>query len=72
VVVADYRCLTLGDAQIAINGSGLAVGEITTDPPNVVFDETWIVQSQNPFPNESVPPGTPVRLRVIDPAQPCP
>ena len=72
VVVADYRCLTLGDARITIQANSLTVGEITTNPTGQAFDDTWIVQAQLPQPNETVPPGTPVRLRVIDPTQPCP
>jgi beta-lactam-binding protein with PASTA domain len=72
VLVADVRCQPLGDARFALESSGLSVGQITTEPPNLAFDDTWIVQSQNPFPNEQVPPGTSVLLRVVDPATPCP
>jgi hypothetical protein len=71
-VVADVRCQPLGDARFALESSGLSVGEITTNPAGQPFDDTWIVQSQNPFPNEQVPPGTSVLLRVVDPSTACP
>jgi hypothetical protein len=72
VLVSDYRCLALFDARSQIEGQGLSVGELTTNPAGQSFDDTWIVQGQLPFPGENVPPGTPVRLSLINPSLPCP
>jgi hypothetical protein len=72
ITVGEYRCLPLSDAQDQIVAQGFTVGDVGTNPAGLTFDDTWLVHAQVPTPGEQRPPGTPIRLTVQDPTQPCP
>ncbi len=72
ITVGDYRCLTLDGATQQLTAEGFALGTVATSPPGGLYDGTWLVQAQVPLPGETRPPGTPIRLTVIDPSNACP
>ena len=72
VPVGDYRCLTLDAATQQLTGEGFVLGTVSTNPTGGAYDGTWLVQAQLPLPGELRPPGTAIRVTVIDPANPCP
>jgi hypothetical protein len=51
---------------------GFTLGTVATSPIGGSFDASWLVQAQVPTPGETRPPGTSIRVTVIDPASPCP
>jgi beta-lactam-binding protein with PASTA domain len=68
VTVADYRCMTLGEATAAITGDHLVVGTVTPQPAGYTADATSIVIEQDPAPGTKHAQGTAVNLVVYDPA----
>ena len=68
VTVADYRCQTLAEARIEIEGDSLVVGTVTPQPGGYPGGEDAIVIEQDPTPGKKVAPGTAVDLVVYDPA----
>ena len=68
--MGDFLCLELGTARSHLDAAGLLVGAtIPEDPPP---EDSWIVHEQLPQPGESVPIGSAVDLRLMDPLEPCP
>lgn len=72
VPVGDYRCLTLDAATQQLTSDGFVLGTVSTNPTGGAYDGTWLVQAQLPLPGEQRPPGTAIRLTLIDPSSPCP
>lgn len=72
VPVGDYRCLTLDAATQQLTSEGFVLGTVSTNPPGGTPEGTWLVQAQLPLPGELRPPGTAIRVTVIDPSNPCP
>ena len=69
VLVGNYRCVDLDHARQQIKGAGMVMGAV--DPPAPQSDGSWLVQDQDPAAGAEVDPGTTVRVRVSDPAEPC-
>jgi serine/threonine-protein kinase len=72
LTVGDYRCLTLDGAGQQMAADGFTLGTVATSPTGGAFDGSWLVQAQVPTPGETRPPGTAIRVTVIDPASACP
>ncbi len=70
VVVPDFTGMTIADAQVAATAAGLGtitqVETLETDDPTLVDT----INSQDPAPEASVPPGTDVGVVVFVPAPP--
>ena len=54
-----------------IEGSDLVVGEIFEGSAPGPYDDSWLVEQQNPLPGQQVAPGTAVDLLVKSPSDDC-
>jgi len=70
VMVGNYQCLPLDDAQRQMEDAGLVVGNVLPPPPQ--SDGAWLVEEQSPSAGTEVQRGTVIRLWVMDPGEPCP
>ena len=66
--VGEYRCETLGQAKTEIAGDGFTLGTVTPQPPGYTAADDSFVFEQSPTPGKKLAAGSPIALRVYDPA----